>query len=44
MNLILKILIILFYFNFANAEINLKYYLNEAFKNNLKLKAERKKL
>ena len=42
MNLILKILIILFYFNFANAEINLKYYLNEAFKNNLKLKAERK--
>ena len=42
MNLILKILIILLYFNFANAEINLKYYLNEAFKNNLKLKAERK--
>ena len=42
MNLILKILIILLYFNFANAEINLTYYLNEAFKNNIKLNAERK--
>ena len=42
MNLILKLLIILLYFNFANAEANLKYYLNEAFKNNLKLNAERK--
>ncbi len=42
MNLILKLLVILLYFNSANAEANLKYYLNEAFKNNLKLNAERK--
>ena len=42
MNLILKILIILLYFNFVNAEASLKYYLNEAVKNNLKLNAERK--
>ena len=42
MKLLFKIIVIFFVFNIANAENNLKFFIDAAFKNNLKLNAERK--
>ena len=42
MKLLLKIILIFSFFNIANAENDLKYFIESALKNNLKLNAERK--
>ncbi len=42
MKLLLKIILIFSFFNLANAENDLKYFIESALKNNLKLNAERK--
>ncbi len=41
MKLLFKIVLIFFFFSVAKAESNLKFYIESAFKNNLKLNAER---
>ena len=42
MKLLIKIILILFFFNKVVAENHLQFFLDAAFKNNLELNAERK--